>query len=166
MESKLITLLIVALLLFSCSARKKTAQVEKEVQVITKVETYRDTVFYTKKAETSFGIPLSGIAKCPEVKGDLNPVAKQVQPQIFTQKNGNAKATARVQHDSIFITAECDSIALEAKIRSEYESSDRNRESRETKEEKKGLNLFTIIGICVACFMGGIVAGFIAKKST
>lgn len=156
---KLISFLLFALLFSSCATKKEVAKKEVIIETRSVVEKYTDTVFYTKKSETSFGIPLNAVAKCPDEKGNLNPVSKQIKPQIFNQQNGNAKATVRIERDSIFIKAECDSLAIAAKIKGIYENNDRNREASESKKEKKQTNIFTIIGICAVCLIAGFGAG-------
>lgn len=157
---KLISFLLVAFLLSSCATKKSVEKKESLVETKTLVEKYTDTVFYTPKSATSFGIPINSIAKCIDVKGNFNAVSKEeTKPQIFTQKNGNAKATVKIVHDSIFIHAECDSLAIAAKIKSVYANNDRNREASESTKEKKQLNIFTIIGMCAVCLIGGFVAG-------
>lgn len=156
---KLFYLLIVFLLLSSCASKKEVAKTEKVIETRTIIEKYTDTVFYTQKSETGFGIPIASIAKCPDEKGNLNPVSKQLKPQTFTQKNGNAKATIKIIHDSIYVTAECDSLAIAAKVKAVYDNRDKVSEKTDTKKEKKTTNIFTIIGICAVCLIAGYGAG-------
>lgn len=156
---KIISFFLLALLFSSCASKKEVAKTETVIETRTVVEKYIDTVFYTQKAETSFGIPISSIAKCPDLKEGFNPISRLLKPQVFTQKNGNAKATVKIIHDSIYVFAECDSLAIEAKIKSVYENKDRNREVLESKKEKKTTNVFTILGICAVCIIVGFGVG-------
>lgn len=138
---------------------KTTEKIQKEVSE-SKVS-YRDTILYTQKAQTSLKLSVSDFKKCPEelFKQPLNGFK---QPQIFTQKNGNAKAIVRIEHDTVTVTAECDSIALRAQIKSEFESKellDSSLESQSEKEQRRN-NFFMIAGICIVFF----IAGFIVKS--
>jgi hypothetical protein len=95
----------------------------------------------------------------PGFKADLKAFEK---PKIWTQKNGNAKATLKIVHDSVFIKAECDSLALEAKIRQEY----MNRYLENTQindqliEKQTQTNWMAII----ACIIIAFIAGFVTKS--
>lgn len=127
---------------------------------------YRDTTMYTQKVSTSFKLPISDFKKCPEepFKQSLN-VFKE--PKTYTQKNGNAKAIVRVEHDTITITAECDSIALKAKIRNEYQKqmySKLDKYSNELKEELK-TNWYMVIGLWILAFIAGFLSRTLIKYS-
>lgn len=142
---------------------KTTEKTQKEVSE-SKVS-YRDTILYTPKVYTSLKLPVSDFKKCPEelFKQPLNGFKEPFkQPKIFTQKNGNAKAIVRVEHDTVTVTAECDSIALRAQIKSEFESKERFDSSLKAQSEKEQRrnNFFMIAGICIVFF----IAGFIVKS--
>ena len=152
----------------SCSTSKKVTQNStSQSKVISESkESYRDTIFYTKKAEASLKIPLS------EFKNDIQTsfnsgLNTNSQPKIWTQKNGNAKATVKIVRDSIYIKAECDSIALVAKIKAEYH----NRYLEDVKtndqfvEEKTKLNWQLIISLIAIAFIAGFVTKSLIKIS-
>jgi len=157
---KIFFLPVLCLLLTACrTSRQVVKNNETKTNQVTEIKTtYRDTVFYTKKAETSLKIPVSELKKCPEtaLKHSLNTVSK---PKIWTQKNGNAKATITVLHDTVTVTAECDSIALEAKIRADYLSkiAEYKSNSDQLINEKTNINWWMIAGFIVIAFIAGIV---------
>ena len=157
---KIFLLPVLCLFLTACrTSRQVVKNNETKTNQVTEIKTtYRDTVFYTKKAETSLKIPVSELKKCPEtvLKHSLNSVSK---PKIWTQKNGNAKAIIEVLHDTVTVTAECDSIALEAKIRAEYLSriTESEKNSDQLTKEKTDVNGWMIAGLIGIAFITGIV---------
>ena len=147
---------------------KTTERTQKEVSE-SKVS-YRDTILYTQKAQTSLKLPVSDLKKCPEelFKQNLNGFKEPFkQPQVYTQKNGNAKATVRIERDTVTVTAECDSIALRAQIKSEFENKERFDSSLESQSEKeKSRNNFLMIaGLCVVFFFAGFIVKSLIKIS-
>ncbi|AYO58191.1 hypothetical protein CO230_08690 [Chryseobacterium sp. 6424] len=143
---KLLSIVLFSLALGACSVKKQVTQSTEKTQETSayKVEKYRDTVFYTPKSSTSFGIPIPSFAKCPPLDSaqGLQQAQGPEKPKVFSQKSGNAKATVRIEHDSIFIQAECDSLALEAKIKAEYEGKfqkESETSKTETKTQKGGI---------------------------
>ncbi len=159
-------LLVICFFLMACrTSRQVIKNTEtKTDQVIESKTTYKDTVFYTQKVETSLKLPISDLKKCPEgdFKSPLNDVSK---PKIWTQKNGNAKATIKIVHDTLTVTAECDSIALAAKIRSEFLKNvlKVEKESDQLTEEKTKTNYWMIAGLIVIAFVAGIVTKSLIK---
>lgn len=162
-------LLLSSFCLFSTACRttrqvvKTTDTVQKEISE-SKVS-YRDTILYTQKAQTSLKLPLSDFKKCTEeffkqpLKGFTEPFK---QAQVYTQKNGNAKATVRIEHDTVTVTAECDSIALRAQIRTELNNKFNSEKASYINElkEKVKTDWWSIIALCVIFF----IAGFIVKS--
>ncbi|BFO64121.1 hypothetical protein [Chryseobacterium sp. KCF3-3] len=165
-------LLAICLILTACRTSRQVVKKSESItnQVTESKVTYKDTILYTPKTEASMKIPLSeftliqpGILQ-PGFKADLKAFEK---PKIWTQKNGNAKATLKIVHDSVFIQAECDSLALEAKIRQEY----MNRYLENTQindqliEKQTQLNWMAIIACVIIAFIAGLVTKSLIKIS-
>ena len=156
------------LLLTACRTTRQVVKTNetKTNQVTESKITYRDTVFYTQKKEASIGLPISELGKCVETTFNqpLNEVSK---PKIWTQKNGNAKATIKIIRDSIFLISECDSIALEAKIKKEYFNRylENVKTNDEFVEKTTKLNWQLMIVLVVIAFIAGFVTNSLIKIS-
>lgn len=102
--------------LISCRVtRQEVKKTESQSEVASeKVTIYQDTIVFAPKSATSLRIPISDVV----FKSNLNPISKL---RVFTQKNGNATAKMKIEHDTVFITATCDSLAIIAKIKKQYE---------------------------------------------
>ena len=139
--------------LTSCRATRQETQKTTSTteNFFEKRESYRDTVLFAPKSETSLKISTNDV-----FKQDLNGVSK---PKIFTQKNGNATAKVRIERDTLFVTATCDSLALRAKIKSElqkeFSASSKDQVTELSKET--GYNFIDIITF----FIAGLVIGFV-----
>jgi hypothetical protein len=114
-------LFVLCLFLTACRTQRQVVQNQKtEVEKVTENKvSYKDTVFYTQKAETALRLPISEFSKCPDTDFKTNLKPSSI-PKIWTQKNGNATATVKILHDSVIVIAKCDSLALAAKIKREY----------------------------------------------
>ena len=160
---KTIVLVFVCLCCFLTSCRTSRQESQKNTStsesLIVQKESYRDTVIFTPKAETSLKIPVSELV----FKQGLNNVSK---PKTFTQKNGNATAQVKIRHDTITVTATCDSIALRAKIKQELnkEISATARSDTQNSTQKRGYSFIDLI----TAFLLGLVIGagvmFILKR--
>lgn len=162
---------VLCLLLTACRVSRQVAKTTETVskQITENKISYRDTVLYTPKTVTSLKLPFSDLKKCPEslFNQDLNTLKKEVKPQIYTQKNGNATAKIKIEHDTITVTAECDSIALAAKIRSEFNNqySDSNQTTDSNFQEKEIINWWKIAGYIILAFIAGFVTKSLIKIS-
>ena len=115
---------------------------------------YKDTIVIAPKSETSLKIPVSELV----FKEDLKAISK---PKYFTQKNGNATAKIKIVHDTITVTATCDSLAIVAKIKSELlkqTSNSKTNDSNSTKQ-KSGFSFWNLI----IAFILGIIVCYILK---
>ncbi|MRX40401.1 hypothetical protein GJU43_14025 [Flavobacterium sp. LC2016-23] len=152
----LICTVIVFCFLTSCRSKRQETQKVDTIIETTKEKTvsYRDTILYAPKSETSLKIPVSDLT----FKQDLNNVQK---PKIFTQKNGNATAKIVVVLDSIEVTATCDSLALAAKIKNKLETEYRLKEVNDQikKDTSSGWTFWDLI----IAFVVGFLACFILK---
>lgn len=155
-------------LLTACRTNRQVVKTNetKINEVTAEKTTYRDTVFYTQKTEASIKLPTSEVRKCVETpfNKSLNDVSK---PKIWTQKNGNAKATIKILHDTLTLTAECDSIALEAKIKKEYFSRylENVKTNVEFVEQTTKLNWQLLITLIIIAFIAGFVTKSLIKIS-
>lgn len=162
----LLILSILALIFTSC---RSVRQESKNSETITEIAietstTYRDTVFYTPKSETSIKMPISAILE-RSFNNDLKDFEKGYQPHIISQKNGNATARVRIEKDTIKVEAECDSIAMKAQIRKDverqYQSTQKKEENQ--KQEKTGFTIWDIISWCGIAVSIGFILGKIIK---
>ena len=165
--NKLILFLpVLCLLLMACRTSRqvvKTTDSDRK-EVIENKTVYRDTIIYTDKASTTFNLPISDLKKCAETdfKNSLNAIS---EPKIYTQKNGNAKATIKILHDTLTVTAECDSIAIAAKIKREYFNRYLNDVKRndEYVNKETELNWQLIISLIIIAFIAGFVTNSLLK---
>ena len=162
---KSLSIILFSLVLGSCVSKKQVTSTTESDKVTTgyKTEKYRDTVFHTQKVSTTFGIPIPRFTDCPEPQTAPDQVKSQsaLPAKTYTQQNGNARANVRIERDSIFITAECDSIALRAQIKAEYEGQFQQETTTSVKESetKKGTGFFGGLGIVIAALVVGFVLG-------
>jgi excinuclease UvrABC helicase subunit UvrB len=139
--------------LTSCRATRQETQKSTSTSenFSEKRESYRDTVLFAPASSTSLKISVNEF-----FKDSLKVISK---PKVFTQKNGNATAKVRIERDTIFVTATCDSLALRAKIKSElqkeFSASTKDQATELSKET--GYNFIDIISFLIA----GIVIGFV-----
>ncbi len=153
---------IFCLPLTACRVSRQVVKDKETVkkEVLERIVKYRDTILFTPKVQTSLKLPISDLKKCPET--DFKDVLKGPEKaRTYTQKNGNAKATISIKHDTITVTAECDSIALRAKIMNEFqnqynESAERNSELI---EKNTSANWWMIGGLICIAFVAGLVVG-------
>lgn len=164
-------LLVICLLLTACRANRQVVKTidNSSIQFKESKISYKDTVFFTPKTQTSLTLPLSVLGRCQDVSINqgLNSVLNPDKPKIWTQKNGNAKATIQIDHDSIFIKAECDSLALAAKIKSVFEKDYQNQTIQNDLlvEEKTKTNWWMIAGLIVIAFFSGFIINSLIKIS-
>lgn len=162
-----VSYLLLAISFFtSCrSVRQESKNSETIMEITTETKTsYRDTIFYTPKSETSIKVPISAILE-KSFNNDLKDFEKGYQPHIISQKNGNATARVRIEKDTIKVEAECDSIAMKAQIRKDvekqYQSTQKKQENQ--KQEKTGFTIWDILSWCGVAVLAGFVLGKIIR---
>ena len=133
---KTFSIILAFVVLFVLGACRSSRQVTQTKETVTgtisaKVTKYRDTILVTPKVSTDFKLPLNAFSKC------LDGTAPKSVDKTYTQKNGNATAKVVIKHDTITVTAECDSLALVAKIRQDFESRDSSTTTTENKSDEK-----------------------------
>ena len=159
MKSKITLLfMFVVLSCFLSSCRAKRQEIQKEsiktASITSNLVSYKDTLLFTPKSETSLKIAVSETA----FKDGLN---KDFKPKVFSQKNGNATVKIKIVHDTITANCDCDSLAIVAKIKFQLQKEKLTSESDKSDEVKvtKG---FTLINVIIA-FVLGFVLCFILK---
>lgn len=151
LKFSLICFVVVFCFLSSCrSKRQETQKVETTIETTKESNvSYKDTILYAPKSETSLKIPVLDLA----FKPTLNGVEK---PKVFTQKNGNATAKIEVVNDGIIVTATCDSLAIASKIKTKLEKEYRLKEIAD-KSKIKSQTGFTLFDLLVALVVGFII---------
>lgn len=159
----LLLIFLFSLVLGSCVSKKQVTKSTESVKESTGIvtEKYRDTIFHTEKISTTFGIPIPSFAKCADGSTPVS-TATEAKPIVRTQKNGNAKATVKIIRDSIFVTAECDSIALRAQIKSEFEGQYQKESIKENTDTRKKTGSGFFGGL--AQILIALVIGFVLGK--
>lgn len=161
---KILLLSSVCLVLGACRTTRQVIQTKESLKENTTVKntTYQDTILYTQKSSTTLQIPISRLGFDKKCLNVISTPFKSNLSQVYKQKNGNATAIAQVVDDQILITAECDSIALKAKIKKEFEAYYKNRQNTSLSEEKEktATNYWLWGSLIVIAF----VAGFITSK--
>lgn len=151
---KTIVLVFVCLCCFLTSCRTSRQEIQKSTatteSTIEQKETYRDTILFAPKAETSLKIPVTELV----FKQGLNSISK---PKTFTQKNGNATAKVEITPTDITVTATCDSLAIVAKIKQELqrEISATARSDTQNSTKKTGYSFIDLVRV----FLYGLVIG-------
>lgn len=141
-------------LLSSCRVTRQESQKTDHLEIVVSESktTYKDTTLFAPRAETSLKISLSELA----FKDSLNSFSK---PIIYSQKNGHANVKIKVVRDTIEVSAECDSLAIVAKIRSESNSLFQLAQTSHTSATKKSKK-FGFLDL-VLVFLAGTVVGFL-----
>lgn len=138
----LLLVLFCSCFLISCRVtRQEVKKTETQNQTMSeKVVTYKDTIVVAPKSETSLKIPINDLA----FKDNLKPDSK---PRVYTQRNGNATAKMQLVHDTITVTATCDSLSIVAKIKSELlkESNVSKTNDSEILKQTKGFSFWNLI---------------------
>lgn len=159
---KTIVLVFICLFCFLTSCRTSRQENQKIVSTkenyIQQKETYRDTLLFVPKSETSLIIPTSEIL----FKPGLNDISK---PKTFIQKNGNATAKVQVTPSKIIVVATCDSLQIAAKIKTELykQISATARNDTKTDSKKSGYSLITVLKAFFVGLVVGAVIMFILK---
>ncbi|WP_281683427.1 hypothetical protein [Zunongwangia profunda] len=138
--------------LVACGGTHKVTQSETNKETFREhTVSYKDTVFTIPAAQTRLIIP----------KVEFEKVT--LKSRNFESKNGNATARLTIDNDAVYVSAECDSIALAAQIKQELlrEVSTTSNESSST--EKRGVSRFMLILYIILAAVVGFVAGVIAK---
>ena len=159
---KTIVLVFVCLCCFLTSCRTSRQESQKNTStsesLIVQKESYRDTVLFTPKAETSLKIPVTELV----FKQGLNDVSKT---KTFTQKNGNATAKVEITPTDITVTATCDSLAIVAKIKQELqrEISATARSDTQNRTKKTGYSFIDLVRVFLYGLVTGASAMFLLK---
>lgn len=115
---RFVCLLLIVFLISCRTTRQELQKTETEKTEKEKVVSYKDTTLFVAKTQTSLKLPIRDL-QIPTGSNTTEQGSKNKAPIVYTQKNGQATATVRMVHDTIVVTATCDSLALVAKIRHE-----------------------------------------------
>lgn len=155
----------VFLVLESCRSIRQVSQTKETLSESNTIKktSYKDTVFYTEKATASLKIPIKNFDFTGKALNAVSTTLKSnSKPTVYEQKNGNA--TVKIEHDSLYfyVYAECDSLALKAKIREEFESKSKFSSMLEKREEleRQRTNYWMWGSLIVIAF----IAGFVTSK--
>lgn len=156
---KLILLLLLSFLIFSCKSKK--AVHEKKVTTVTNKElvvTYKDTTIYVPKVSTTLSVPLSEFT-------NVNINDKVLKPKLFSNNNGRAKVSLEIKNNEVIATADCDSLALRAQIKSELrkEFSDKYEKDMSKVIKQNGVPFVSFLLFSIMILSFGLVAGFLIK---
>ncbi|MGV4413869.1 hypothetical protein [Chryseobacterium sp. T1] len=153
--------LLLLLVLGACQSNRQVTQTKETTNGVSsvKITKYRDTILTAPGSSTDFKLPLNAVSKCPDgsVPQSIN--------KSFTQKNGNATAKVVIKHDTITVTAECDSVALAAKIRQDFESKDSKTSVKEniSTDTHTGYTFWDLVKAFGGGFLVCIIILFILK---
>ncbi|OUL63107.1 hypothetical protein [Flavobacterium sp. AJR] len=147
-KTLLLSVFIFSCLLISCrTTRQETQKTENQTQITSeKVVIYKDTTVYAPRAETELRIPLSELVAKSQLKTDSQPI-------FYVQKNAQAKVKLKIVHDTISISATCDSLAIVAKIKNEFKKESSNVIKNNTIESKQKTG-YSFIHIGIAFLLG------------
>ena len=102
----------------------------------------------------------------PASLAEIKIPAKELEdrtPRTYTAKNGNATADVRIEKDTVFVTANCDTLALKAQIKQELITETHTESDNVQIQKQKGVSVGKLILYTLLSFIVGLVAGFIVK---
>lgn len=141
-----LTLVLVAFASCKCPKIVADTQVVRDEIVRTKEVLVRDTIFVTDTAKVVVEVPVEKITEIPVIK-----------------YHKNARVVVQKVHDTIRITAECDSIALAAKIRDKIVREQQVKEIVTTEIVRERYTPWMTKALAI---IGGLTLGAIAVKLT
>lgn len=154
----------ICLVLGACRTTRQVIQTKESLKENKTVKntSYQDTILYTQKSSVNLQIPITSLGIDKKCLNTISTPFKSNLNQVFKQRNGNATAIAKVVDNQLIITAECDSIALRAKIKKEFEAYYTNNQNVSNSEEKeKTTTNYWLWGSLIAI---AFIAGFITSK--
>jgi len=145
-------LVVFCFALVACSGSKQVTKSETTKEVFREHKiSFKDTLFNIPASKAELSIPLVDLQR------------PHLEPRDYEQKHGNATAKLRIEKDTVFVSAECDSITLAAQIRQEL-ITEYEKETTDTEiKEKKGVTVFKLILYMILSFITGLVAGVLVK---
>lgn len=148
----------VCFFLVSCRASRQEAEkTHSHTKTSSQVKhTYRDTIFFAPAASTTLTLS----------KSELSPL--DTTPRVYVQKNAHASTHVKVTPTGITVRASCDSLAIAAKIKSEFQmietSSDKSQERQIQKHS--GYTFFQLASMFIIGLVAGLIIGFLISKFT
>ena len=149
---KTLFLVVFCFALVACSGTKKVHQSESKTEVTREhIVKFKDTVIPVPSSRSQ--LKLATI----EFQNDL------LQPRTFESKSGRATSRIRITKDTVYVTSECDSLALRAQIKQELTNNSQLSATSVHQEDKRGVSRFTLIMWCTILFLAGIGIGILLK---
>ncbi|MBD3748514.1 MAG: hypothetical protein IE931_03365 [Sphingobacteriales bacterium] len=151
-----IFLLLMALLaIASCKCKQPVITQQKVTDTVTKTIVIRDTVLIAPKAQTQIKIPVKALATG---KGFNQ-----------TSKSGQANLNIKRENDNLVIDCLCDTLAIKAQLRNEFEQRNHKEVLYQPPVEVKYTPLFTKIlawigGIFLTLIAGATIYWLIKRK--
>lgn len=141
----------ICLALSACNTQKQVAQSETTVREKEHIVSYVDTLLYTPASQTGLSISISQL--CDSLVPKTN----------WKNKSGNATAKANVKNDTLYLTAQCDSLQLRAQIKQELIKDYQNSNKERLEETKTGISGFKYYATAILAFLAGVAVGIILK---
>ena len=176
--------IFVLIMLSSCAVSKRHGleKHEKQESEHTRLITYHDTVLTAPRREVSLQLPLkvfkTPLNDCPkkilirkdkrdkpmvytQCSSDTSTGSVTDKPIVYTQRNGHAQVRVQVQHDTLRVTAVCDTLKIKAQMKRILEKEWRSRErtQAEKNDRTRGIGLFFVILYVLTAFILGAAAG-------
>lgn len=139
------------LVLSACSTKKQVAQSETKVKESVHKVAYIDTLLYTPASKAGLAISISQL--CDSLAPKAN----------WKDKSGNATAKAKKENDILYVTAECDSLELRAKIKQELIKDFESNNKERVEKSQKGVSGFQHYTTAILAGLAGIAIGIILK---
>lgn len=142
--------LVVFCFALTACASKQVVQSESKKEVLKEHKVwYKDTLILAPASLAEIKIP-----------------AKELEdrtPRDYSSKNGNATANVRIESDTLYVTANCDTLALKAQIKQELITETNTESDNVQIQKQKGVSVGKLILYTLLSFIVGLVAGFIVK---
>lgn len=141
----------ICLALSACNTQKQVAQSETTVREKEHVIIYVDTLLYTPASKAGLAVSISQL--CDSIATNKN----------YKNKSGNATAKATVKNDTLYITAQCDSLELRAQIKQELIKDYQTTNKERLEETHTGFSGFKYYLTAILAFLAGVAVGIIQK---
>lgn len=148
---RILIVVFICLALGACSSKKQVSQSETSIREKQHKVFYVDTLLYTPASKTGLSLSISQL--CDSLKLKTN----------WKSKSGNATAKATVVNDTLFLTAECDSIELRAQIKRELIKEFESNKKEHVEDNRTGISGFRYYSTVILTLIAGIAIGIIFK---
>lgn len=147
----------------SCRSSRQVVQKDDKQTQTTKEHsvTYKDTTLFTTASEVSLKVPFNAM----NFKDYLKTNESFFVPKTYSQTNGNVTAKIRIERDTIWVYAKCDSLAIRAQIKQELiKETTVSKENNSIEDVRtKGVSVFKLILYIVLAFILGFGTAYLLK---